>query len=185
MKQEDINNIIHKIKAGDKPAFSELVKRTMNLAQNIASDVLVDSSEIEDAIQETYIKIWNSIFRYDPGKGNFLSWFSRILHNECIDRNRKSKTFIHKELTDNIEYKSSQIDDVLYLNQIKCLILEIGLTLPAKQQEVFQLRDIQGLSIKEVCLKTGMSEGSVKTQLYLARKKIKEDLENHEKENFK
>jgi RNA polymerase sigma-70 factor (ECF subfamily) len=56
------------------------------------------------------------------------------------------------------------------------IIRTLSSGLPETQQTVFVLRDLQDLSIREVCSITGLSEGSVKTNLHYARRKIRDHL---------
>ena len=177
MKQEFYSDIIKRIRSGDHKAISELVKKTMNLALLITNNVLYKRSEIEDTIQDIYLKIWENLDQYDETEGKFISWFSRIAQNQCIDRNRKIRVNIDENIPENKLDDSPPVDEKIHNSDLKNEIMKISLDLPDKQREVFILRDIQNLTLKEVQKQTGLSTGSIKTNLYLARKKIKELLD--------
>ncbi len=178
MRQEDVIHIIQSVKEGNEKAVSELIQLTIGLAMNIAKNILHNSDDIDDAVQESYIKAWKNIKTYDANKGLFSTWFYKIAHNECIDRNRKMSTQNHSQLTDDLFDSTQAADEQLYYKQLKSNVLTISTSLPEKQREIFLLRDIQNLTINEVQKMTGMSTGSIKTNLYLARKKIKEVLDS-------
>ena len=180
MTQAKLFQIVQKIRRGHKNGISDLMRLTMTDALTIAKNTLFNDTEIEDAVQETYIKVWQNINSFDKDKGEFFSWFYRIVHNECIDRNRKGRFFQNSESLDNIRIPDNSNEDDLHFKLLKNRVLTIAISLPTKQREVFLMRDIRALSIKEVKKIKEMSEGSIKTNLYLARKKIKEILQNEE-----
>ncbi len=177
MTQTKLFHIVQKIKRGHKNGISDLMKYTMTDAMTIAKNILLNENEVQDAVQEAYIKVWQNIDSFNQDKGAFLSWFFRIVHNECIDRNRKGRFFQNSEDIDNIRITDKSNEDRLHFKLLKSRALKIATTIPAKQRQVFLLRDIMALSINEVSDLTGMSEGSVKTNLYLARKRIREVLQ--------
>lgn len=177
MRQENIINIIRQIKQGQKNALSELIKDTIGLAMTIVNNILFDPNDIEDAIQEIYIRVWQKIESYNPNKGQFSTWFYKIVQNECVDRNRKYKKLVQIPLSDNLIEQSQPIDEQIHNKYLKNKVITIALSLPTKQREVFVMRDIQNMTIEEVHKATGLSAGSVKTNLYHARKRIKELIE--------
>ncbi len=180
MTPKKINHIIKKIQKGQESAISELMQNTMSDAIKIARNIIYDLEFVEDVVQEAFIKVWKNIDMYDTKKGEFHSWFYKIIQNECIDRNRKGKIF--GSLTSEANYPISEgsLENDLHFKLLKSRVLTIALSLPLRQREVFTLRDIQELSIDEVAESLEMSHGSVKTNLYLARRKIKEVLEKEE-----
>ena len=180
MTRKKINHIITKIQKGQESALSELMQNTMPDAIKIARNIIYDLEFVEDVVQEAFIKVWKNIDKYDTKKGEFHSWFYKIIQNECIDRNRKGKIF--ESLNPEIDYPLSEgsLENDIHFKLLKSRVLTIALSLPFKQRKVFTLRDIHELSIDEVSKNLEMSHGSVKTNLYLARKKIKEVLEKEE-----
>jgi len=176
MKQENFIDILNQIKKGHKNAFSDLIKETITLAMTIAKNILFDSREVEDTVQDSYIKVWKNIGSYDSDRAQFTTWFYRIVQNECIDRNRKAKKLNQVQLSDDLKESGLGIDDLLHYKELKNNVLTISHSLPRKQREVFILRDVQNMTIEEVQKETGMSIGSIKTNLYLARKKIRKTM---------
>lgn len=183
MRQQDIVHIIKHIKLGSEKAVSELIQHTIGLAMTIAKNILYNSEDIDDAVQESFIKTWKNIESYDAQKGLFSTWFFRIVQNECIDRNRKGKLLNHSQLTEDLIDPKQTVDEHFDYKQLRIDVLTIAQSLPIKQKEIFFLRDIQNLTIEEVQKHTGMTNGSIKTNLYLARKKIREVLKSREDQN--
>ena len=57
MKQEIYSDIIDRIRHGDESAISEMLGKTMNLALHITGNILYNKSDLEDIIQDVYIKV--------------------------------------------------------------------------------------------------------------------------------
>ena len=76
------------------------------------------------------------------------------------------------ETSTSVNETANPLEHLELLDHIRKWIL----TLPRIQQKVFAMRDLESLSVSEVTENTGLSEGSIKTNLYLARKKLKEHL---------
>ena len=153
--------------------FTGLMHENMDFAYHIAKQFIKQPTDIQDAIQTAFIKAWKAFDQYHPEKSRFTTWFYSIIKNECIDRIRSDKSNLNTTL-DKADLKAVVEDehagDTMGLYQT--IILEAEY-LPAAQKETFILRDIEGYTIREVREITGQTQGSIKTNLYLARKKIR------------
>jgi len=175
-------NIDPLLLAGNPAAFEELVRQYQPYAYSLAVRMLCDEQEAEDAVQEAFINVWRSIDRYDPSV-RFTTWLYRIVTNLCLDhlRARRRRNWISFSRTGN-EEGAAEIradgspSDLASTEDLISIIRTLSSGLPETQQTVFVLRDLQDLSIREVCSITGLSEGSVKTNLHYARRKIRDHL---------
>ncbi|MCD4664412.1 MAG: RNA polymerase sigma factor [Bacteroidales bacterium] len=177
--QADTEKIIQQIKNGDQKAFRVLVENHQQYAFSLAFRILCDEDEAKDAVQESFIKIWRSIKNYDE-KMKFTTWMYKIVTNTAIDRFRSIKrlnqvnieTVYEKLEKQNHHNPGVQLDN----RETAQLIRIISETLPEKQKLVFVLRDLQGLDSCEVEDILNLPETSVKSNLYHARKVIREKL---------
>lgn len=80
--------LMSRIATGDRTAFRTLVGRLHGGALRLATRVLADRSEAEDAVQAALVKLWTNAGRYESGKGSPAGWFRRIVVNACLDRRR-------------------------------------------------------------------------------------------------
>lgn len=74
---------------GERGAMAALTRRCLPVVHAIARRLLNDPVEAEDVAQETFVKVWRNIGRYDPQRGRFESWAGRIAANVSYDRLRK------------------------------------------------------------------------------------------------
>lgn len=163
----------------DLATFEQLVRQYQPLAYSLAMRFLGDETEATDVVQESFIRIWRHMHQYDP-KQKFTTWLYRIVANLCIDRTRSLKRsralFLSREHDPGLEEIPDQVDsETAHSNeQLADIIIRLSSRLSTKQRLVFMLRDLQDLTVDEVVEVTGMSVGSVKTNLYYARKTIRD-----------
>jgi RNA polymerase sigma-70 factor, ECF subfamily len=91
-------SIFSKIAAGDQKAFQHLYQENCSLVYTIALRILRDTSLAEDAVQETFVKIWRSAGQFDATLGTPQSWISIIARNVALDLIRKRRPY--QELSD-------------------------------------------------------------------------------------
>jgi RNA polymerase sigma-70 factor, ECF subfamily len=83
--------LMARIATGDRDAFRGLVARLHGPALGLATRVLGDRGDAEDAVQAALVKLWTQAGRYDAARGTASSWFRRIVTNLCLDRRRSMR----------------------------------------------------------------------------------------------
>ena len=172
-------NIIDKARNGDKKAFGKLVMQYQQYAFNLAFRIVNNEDDARDIVQDSFIKIWKNMKLYNPNI-KFATWMYKIVSNTAIDHLRSNKKMekvslddFHEKLEQN-NYHSPET--VLNNKETGHLISSFADTLSEKQKLVFVLRDLQGLNSSEVEDILDLPETSVKSNLYHARKAIREKL---------
>jgi RNA polymerase sigma-70 factor (ECF subfamily) len=173
---ENDHLLIRQSMEGDLAAFRGLVENHQHFIYSVAFRTLMNKEDAEDVVQETFIKVWLNL-KYFNFQGKFTTWLYRIAVNQCLDR-LKCKRRRNIDLDSSAESKnlfllSDQEPEYSEEKDIADHIRNLAEQLSPKQRMVFILRDIQDLSIEEVCRYTQLSEGSVKTNLYHARNTIR------------
>ena len=77
---------------GEVEAFREMVDRYKAKAMALALNMLGNREDAEDACQETFIRIYFNLDKFDL-QGSFRHWFYKILSNRCLDLLRKRRRF--------------------------------------------------------------------------------------------
>ncbi|MGA3015328.1 MAG: RNA polymerase sigma factor [Bacteroidales bacterium] len=179
MMPENLQEIITCIRNGDHPAFRKLVEMYQQPAYRLAFRILGNEEEARDSVQESFIKLWQKIDSFDPSRA-FIPWMYRVLVNTSTDRLRTLKR--HAMISIDMALQSLETllqndSDVPTDNHdLAIMIKGIADMLPEKQRLVFILRDIEGMSSEEVESIMELNESSVKSNLYHARKKVRERL---------
>jgi RNA polymerase sigma-70 factor, ECF subfamily len=177
-----LNEIIDRCNHGDLSAYRAIVEEYQGYAYAVAFRVICDEEDAKDIVQETFIRVWNNLNRYDP-KVKFTTWLYTIVTNLCYDklRSRKRKQTVLMNEADISMIASTEINEnpekLLTNNELAPIIETLTEELPPKQKMIFVLRDLQGLHIQEVCEILHLSKSSVKTNLVYARKYLRQKLE--------
>lgn len=87
---EDIR-LLAAIAAGERPAFRELYARYSPALFPLAIRLLGDSGAAEEALQDTFVKIWDHAASYDDRKSRPFTWAVTILRRTCIDQLRRTR----------------------------------------------------------------------------------------------
>ena len=96
-----LENLIAKCAMGDQNAFSALYDSTSAKLLGVCIRVLNERSEAEDAMQEAYVKVWNSAKRYQVTGHSPMTWMITIARNTAIDKLRAKKN--HSDLSSVVE----------------------------------------------------------------------------------
>lgn len=176
MNQEKIQQLIHRCRQEDATAFSLLVSEFQPLVFRLAFRLLCHEDEAKDMVQETFVKVWLALDKYNA-QCRFSTWLYKITCNTCYDRLRSMR---HSALCNEDGYSCStnipsddNIETDLSNRQLKELILQYTSELSPQQRLVFTLRDVEELDTAEVQIITGLSAGVIKSTLYVARKYIR------------
>jgi RNA polymerase sigma-70 factor (ECF subfamily) len=168
----------------DLATFEQLVRNYQPYAFSLAMKFLSDETEAVDVVQESFIRVWKHIDRYDPAQ-RFTTWLYRIVSNLCVDRFRSLKRSRSLFLSRDRDSVTDDLPDerdwaAMYSHeQLAEIVRTLACGLSEKQRLVFTLRDLHDLTVEEVVEITGLSRGSVKTNLHYARKSIRDTLVRH------
>ena len=133
--------------------------------------------DAEDTLQDSFLIIFDKITQYNK-KGSFEGWLKRIAINTALQKYRKKTPLeLVKEVTEiedlvEIDFKDKNLDIDFLLNLIQ--------QLPDQYRLVFNLYVLDSYSHKEISKMLNISEGTSKSNLSRARKKLKEKLEKHQ-----
>src|SRR6201996_3964562 len=85
-------DLVARAGAGDRAAAQALMARHLPKMLSLARRMLGDPAEAEDAVQDTFMKLWTHAARWQPGKAKFETWLYRVTLNACYDRLRRRKS---------------------------------------------------------------------------------------------
>lgn len=165
-------NIIVDLKKGAKLAQETLYKSYSAEFLSLTRRYIKNTADAEDVFISAFFKILTKINSY-TGQGNFEGWMKRIVINESLMHLRKNHNFFMTLETSHINIKQ-EIDygsDIDYQNLLKLLDL-----LPLGYRTVFNLYVIEGYKHREIAEQLGISINTSKSQLILAKKRMREIL---------
>jgi RNA polymerase sigma-70 factor (ECF subfamily) len=174
--------LVSLIRQGNAVALGQLVERHQHYITRIVSRFLFCEEDTQEVVQDTFIRIWKHLDDYD-GRCRFTTWVYTIAFNLCLDKTKTLKRRRDIRIPLNYEtlaaYHLEITDHTINSDHagLGKVIRVFAQQLSKVQRLVFVLRDIQDLPVEEVCHITGFDTDKVKSNLYYARKFIREKLE--------
>lgn len=164
---------------GNMDAFEQLVDIYFTGILSVCFSVVGNSQDAEDCTQETFIKAYKNISKYDS-KASFFTWIYRIAINTCYDLKRKQKRTQWVSIDENSDSEDGslflQVEDNRMLPDEQLIqeysdekVQEMIDMLPYNYGRILRLREIDGLSYHEIAKIENIEEGTVKSRLARAR----------------
>lgn len=176
LKAEDggqTDGLLERAKAGDLDAFDQLMRMHERQVLSTAMRLLGNMEDAQDAAQETFLRLYKSLNRL-PDILEIKSWLYRVTVNLCNDAHRKRRRNRTEALSGPDPASAAPDPELMWLNHERGRLVEMALTtLPEKERAAVVLRDVEGLSTREVAGILGSSEVTVRSQICVARGKLK------------
>jgi RNA polymerase sigma-70 factor (ECF subfamily) len=171
--------LVRRIQEGDDSAFDTLVRHYLPKALRMAHRFCRNPEDAADAVQEAFLRAYTHIGKFDF-RGQFATWFFRILTNLCLNQaralHRFKKIFLRPEHplpeTGWLENFAGESDPRREQEQAELQrAIDAGLKkLPPSQRLVLILYDLEGFSQREIAQMLEIPEGTVMSRLYYARR---------------
>jgi RNA polymerase sigma-70 factor (ECF subfamily) len=178
---EEAVQILKRAIAGDRVAFDEIILRYERRVLMTAWRLLGRREDAQDAAQEVFLRLYRYMHHFDE-KRALLPWLYRMTVNVCHDLHRKRR---HDDAlaageADWARLAYDPAGEITRSEQRR--IIEAALeTLTERERAAVVLRDIEGLATKAVAGVLGSSEATVRSQISMARVKIRKFVDRLEK----
>jgi len=179
LNKSELENVIRGCRKGDRYAQNRLYRAFYAWASAICLRYTHDTEATRECVQDGFFKVFTKIDKYG-GDLSFEAWLKKIMVNTCIDRYRarlnEAATVEFTEVHDKLVLAETMINaDAEYL-------LQLVRRLPPAYQATFNLHAIEGYEYQEIADMLHVSVGSVKSNLFKARRLLKEMLTNQQLE---
>ena len=174
--------IIEELRAGNRDAFADIVRRYSPVLYSLAYRMLgADQETAEEAVQEVFLRAYRSLARSDPRK-RFFTWlytvalnhFRSLLRARRSKRDRRILPFDDASALGAAAGATPSLPDELAIAREGERLAQRALdSLSPRLREVFLLRQVEGLSTSEVAQLMQVPENTVKTWLFRARGQLK------------
>jgi len=184
-------SLLRRLRDRDERAFRELLELHRDRVYNITFRMLGNRAEAEDVAQEVFISVFKTIDQFRE-ESKFSTWLYRVAVNHCKNRIKyRARRYdrAHEELDEmshqangavvGAPARAAQPDRALEGAQLERLLQEAISNLDDDHRIVVVLRDVEDLSIEEICDITGLPDGTVKSRLHRARLALRKKLQRH------
>jgi RNA polymerase sigma-70 factor, ECF subfamily len=156
--------------------FEVRLADSSTLAFRVAYGVLRHREDAEDVAQEAFAKAYRR-FRQLRDRNRFRAWLVRMTWRLAIDRQRADRRRASRELEHGDRAPSPTTADALVSRERAQQLWRAIDALPEKLRVVIVLASIQGHDIGEVARLLALPQGTIKSRLFLARRRLKEQLQ--------
>lgn len=161
--------------AGDQAAYGILVERHGPTARRVALSILRDEHDAEDAAQDGLVAAWRSLERFDLDRP-FRPWLMRIVVNAARDLVRRRAVRQADMLSPDAPASGPGPEQDAERALLRMRLRSALARLPERQRLVVTLFDAEGFSHAEIADLVGAPEGTVRSELFHARRALREEL---------
>jgi RNA polymerase sigma-70 factor (ECF subfamily) len=183
------HSLLRRLRDRDERAFRELIDAHRDRVYNITFRMLGNRAEAEDVAQEVFITVFKTIHTFRE-ESKFSTWLYRVTVNQCKNR-IKYLARRHDRDRDELDETTNGVngsigaptpaapDRALAGAQLEKLLQDAIASLDEEHRIVVVLRDVEDLSIDEICTITELPDGTVKSRLHRARLALRKKLQRH------
>jgi RNA polymerase sigma-70 factor (ECF subfamily) len=167
--------LLGRVAQGSEQALSELYERYWRAVYATGVRLLGDASLAEELVQEAFTNVWRGAASFDAQRASFATWLYRLTRNRAIDLNRRRRArpfSVGDEALGNLAAGPEPEASVNLWDVAR------GLSrISEEHREVLRLAYFEGLSQREVSVRTGVPLGTVKSRTTAALKKLRQAIE--------
>src|SRR5438132_8153709 len=171
---EDEPGLVRDAQLGDRAAFAVLVERYWDRLYRWLYHLTHDAHAAEDLTQETFLKAFAAVNRFQAGT-NFRAWLFRIGHNNFVNLHRSRAHSRQPLPVDAPCRQDGPVDETLSREALQQLARAVG-RLPAEFRAAFLLRVEEGMSFKSMAAVLGVTEETARWRVFKARQKLLQTL---------
>jgi RNA polymerase sigma-70 factor (ECF subfamily) len=183
--------LLRRLRERDEQAFRELMAEHRDKVFNLTYRMLGNRAEAEDVAQEVFISVFKTIDTFRE-ESKFSTWLYRVAVNHCKNR-IKYLSRRHDRDQDELDEASEadvaaavaaptpspRPDRQLEGAQTERMLQEAIAELDEEHRVLVVLRDVEDLSIEEICEITGLPDGTIKSRLHRARMALRKKIARH------
>jgi RNA polymerase sigma-70 factor, ECF subfamily len=179
MTETTDHELMLRIRNRDDTAMAEVYKRYGGAVFALAARILGDRQLAEDIAQEVFLHLWNSAADFDPQRGKLRTLLMTRTHGRCVDviRSRNARSDREAKAADDRSTKDADAIDSQLTTLTEAELVRTAVdSLPVEERTVLQLAYFGANTYREVATILSLPEGTVKTRMRSALKRLRTDL---------
>ncbi len=176
MDQQDLM-LMHRVAVGDEQAVEQLYDRFGGLVYKVARQLLPTQAEAEDAVQDIFVRLWQTADRFDPRRARLVTWVMLIARRHLIDQLRRKAVRPKPSLLDEDLTAERQTGEPGHKTQTDERNSELRkqlARLPELQRVVIERSYLQGYTLREVSQQLDTPLGTIKSALSRGLNKLRD-----------
>jgi RNA polymerase sigma-70 factor (ECF subfamily) len=174
-------SLVQRAQAGDDAAFREIVQRYQSKVFSIIHGIVRQRNDVEDIAQQVFAKVYLSLKNFDF-RSSLITWIYKITVNECFDylRKRKVRKLVYEsDLSEDevrrVENTTPSVDRQDPVDSSlarRDYVVKLLTRVSEEERMLLMMKEVEGFSVEELAVRTGMNENTIKVKLFRARQKL-------------
>jgi RNA polymerase sigma-70 factor (ECF subfamily) len=170
--------LIGRIGRGDRDALGELYRRRRTPILRVGRRVTRSRELAEEVVQESFLDVWRTAARFDPGRGAPEAWLVTIAHRRAVDAVRRERTRrLLPASGDDGDHSLADLPDDRWESLQRVQVRRALATLSDRQREVIELSYFGGFSQLQLARSTGLPLGTIKSRAHSGLARLRIELE--------
>jgi RNA polymerase sigma-70 factor (ECF subfamily) len=171
-------DVVERVVAGDDRALHEVYDQYASFVYGLALRVIGDARASEDVSQDVFVTFWERPTAFDPARGNLRTWLGMVTHRRAVDHIRREVARRRRAERDAARAVSMPDVEEMATALLTAERVRAALAvLPEAQRRAVHLAYFGGQTYREVAQTLGIPEGTAKSRLRLALRRIADTLE--------
>jgi RNA polymerase sigma factor (sigma-70 family) len=181
MRPDNSAATVERVLNGDHEAFASLMKSHLPLVMHVVARMVSDHEDRKDLCQEIFLKVYRGLDGF-RGESKLSTWIAQIAYNTCLNHSLKKRPGLLDDSPRGAENRepedreSALPDERIVDGDVSEKLHSEISRLPVRYRAVLTLFHLEGMPIGEIAAVMDMPEGTVKNDLFRARRILKEKL---------
>lgn len=172
--------LVRAARLGDEDAFAEIVRLHGAMVHRFVRGMVHDDGEAREVVQDTFVAAWTGLDTF-AGRSALRTWLLGIARRRAVDALRRRRPTpveadtLERELPATLDLASQGALDQALLDALDVALAELG----ESARAVWLLREVEGLSYRQIATTLGTTPTAVRGQLERARRRLAESMESY------
>ena len=179
MNESELNNLIAKMKAGDRDSFNVIFRHYYAPLVRYCIRFVGDEDQAAEIVQDLFVKLWTGRDKLTV-TSSFDSYLVRSVRNAAYTyiNTARSHTEAHQQML-NEDFDGTDPSETLQSNNLEASYQKVLASMPEKRRAVFLASRFDGLKYSEIAAKLGVSQKTVEAHMSAAIKQLQEGLKDY------
>jgi RNA polymerase sigma-70 factor (ECF subfamily) len=171
-------DLLERVAAREESAMTELYRRFASVVRTVARQVTASPEAADEVTQEVFLGVWEHPERFDRTRGSVRAWLTTLAHHRAVDWLRsETADRLRREKAAGLETDAGDgVEEIALLRALGERVRAAIDVLPAAQRAALRLAYFGGRTYRQVARELGISEGTAKSRLRLALRRVREVL---------
>ena len=170
-------HIHDRLVSGDERALGELYAQFSSFVYGLARRVTADATAAQDVTQEVFARVWEHPELFDPSRGSMRAWLGTLTHHRSVDFVRREEASRRRAERDTEAPPTIDIEEMATSLAVAERVRIAVDALPEDQRRAVRLAYYGGRTYRQVAEELGIPEGTAKSRLRLALRRVAESLQ--------